>query len=195
MNDRSMGLAELRNRCRARPLTYAPALVHALEAEVERLTGESDNYRVALQELARLTSQQGVQLASARVEVERLTARVAELEEAGYARRSHVEALGEGVERLTTERNMCEQALSDSAVEVERLTEALAEEQTASLQQAEIARDALARIPDPDDLRRVLMAAEAWARAVNWLDTPGKAWHFDACARLRALLPKENDRG
>ena len=39
-----------------------------------------------------------------------------------------------------------------------------------------------------DDLRRALIASEAWGRTVNWLDTPGKQWHEDALARLRAAL-------
>lgn len=45
-----------------------------------------------------------------------------------------------------------------------------------------------------DDLQHVLMAAEAWGRTVNWLDTPGKGWHADAVARLRRALEAIGDQ-
>lgn len=75
--------------------------------------------------------------------------------------------------------------------QVGRLTLALAEERAESLRQAEIARDALARIPNPDDLRTVC------DEAMGDGDFVENSWHDakKAVARLRATLPKEEPRG
>jgi len=76
--------------------------------------------------------------------------------------------------------------------EVERLTAALTEEQAESLRQAEIARDALARIPDPDDLREVLLCANDYVRgwAEQGADTSSE---LAAIARLRATLEVKDE--
>jgi len=114
----------------------------------------------------------------------------------------HVITQAEYLEAVAT----VEAELKRLEANVDRLTAALAEEQAASLQQAEIARDALTeveRLTACWSSLTQLVALKDGPRDDTYYSERESAWagarkalaEYEPPARLRALWPKENDRG
>lgn len=101
--------------------------------------------------------------------------------------------INEDVERLKRRDVVRDAALAEAQATVERLTVALREEQAESLRQAEIARDALARIPDPEDVLWAAQRADEFAsEADQWAGGHHQAKVLrERAARLRATLGEE----